>query len=524
MSSLSLFKGKIAKIIIVAACLAFLTIEPAAALLVIDPGHGGSDSGATATYCGKLVLEKNLNFSVALKTNEFLKKFGFETTLTRTGDLKVELEERVTLANGLPADLYISIHHNSFFNSDVRGVEVYYYKTNANGKMLAEMLATSISKMTGLPNRGAKPTDKLYVIKNTKATAVLVECGFMSNRNDLAILVSSDGQQKIAAAIAEALANFVWEKFVSSGAFQRIIGKDRCETSLLLSKKYFTRAENVIMVNGFAPSDSLCAASLAGALSAPILFVFKDGPDLRTLNELVRLKAKKVYIVGGYGVVSADAEKILNSNGFATERIYGLDRYETASRVAKYLSQKSLIKGVFVVNGDCYSDAVSCGAIANKLVYPILFVKEKRLSYHTAVVLQELKARNPELEIIVVGGEASVSNELFQTIGADLRLAGEDRYATNLEVQKFGLEKGAISSEKVFLGSGCEPIDLLASSGLGSKLGQLVVLSKNEVLPKLTFLFLDEATTTRTVFTLLGGPKVLGSGVEKDLSIIWLNN
>lgn len=508
----------------VAAVLLFLSVCPAHTLIVIDPGHGGSDPGATAVKDGQVINEKDLNLNIALKTNELLRKHGFETTLTRTGDIKVELKDRAALSNRLPTDFFISIHNNSFLSSTARGVEVYYYRSNSEGKKLAELIAAAISEKTGIPNRGAKPTDSIYVIVNTSATALLIECGFMSNPDDLSILTDPEGQQKIAAAISEAIKNYVREKFLTSGACERIFGKDRIETACLLSRRYFSQAEHAVLVNGFAPADSLCAAPLAGALSAPVLFVNKSNLHFTTLEELKRLKVKKVFLIGGYGVISKNIEDALKENGFTVERLYGLDRYQTAARVAGYLSEIAGVKGVFIVNGESFADAVSCGAAANKILYPILYVKKDILPFHTGKVLKTLYEKSGSLEIVVVGGEGVVSDKVYKQVNAKLRLWGKDRYDTNIAVQNYALEKGIVSAERVFIGSGLEPADLLASGSLGSKLGQVVILSAKSYLPGGSFSFLDKATRSRTLFTILGGPQVIDENVEKKLSAVWLNN
>jgi|GEM_PF-5144314 len=512
------------KLLTITVVLLWMSVCPGHALLVIDPGHGGSEPGATAVKDGQLIYEKDLNLNIALKSSWLLKNHGFETTLTRTGDIKVELKDRVALSNRLPTDFFISIHNNSFLSSLPRGVEVYYYKSNSEGKRLAELIAASISEKTGIPNRGAKPTDNLYVIINTRATAVLIECGFMSNPDDLAILVSQEGQQRIAAAISDAIVNYVREKFLASKAYERIFGRDRIETACLLSRKHFSEAEYAVLVNGFAVADSICAAPLAGALSAPVLFVTKNNLHATTLEELKRLKVRKVILVGGYGVISKNIEGVLEENGFTVERLYGLDRYQTAARVAGRLSEIVDVSSVFIVNGESCADAASCGAAANRGMYPVLYVKKDNMPFHTGEALKAIYARNESLEVVVVGGEGVVSNTVYNQAGAKLRLWGKDRYATNIAVQIYALEKGIIKSERVFVGNGLDPADILAASCLGSRLGQIVILSPKSYLPGQSFSFLDKVTGPETLFTMLGGPQVIDENVERKLSVIWLNN
>ena len=158
---------------------------------------------------------------IAMKTKAALEAKGYRVVLTRTPfdieylSVNDSLTKRVELANSLNADLFISIHQNSFDKESANGTEVYYttssndskfpaspnkaYKLSTS-KTLASNIVNNIASV-GFTNRGAKDGN-LFVVRNTIMPAVLIECGFISNLKDVTNLTNSNVQEKIAAAIA----------------------------------------------------------------------------------------------------------------------------------------------------------------------------------------------------------------------------------------------------------------------------------------------------------------------------------
>lgn len=165
--------------------------------VMIDPGHGGNDSGAVG-YGAK---ESVLALEIAKKLKNSLEKHKIICYLTRDDDYYVELMDRCKKANALKADLFISIHLNSAENTEARGVEVLYY----NKSSLASDVSNDISSETGARNRGAKERKDLCVLRNTTMDAILVECGFISNRVDNALLKDTAYQDLIVKAITDTI-------------------------------------------------------------------------------------------------------------------------------------------------------------------------------------------------------------------------------------------------------------------------------------------------------------------------------
>jgi N-acetylmuramoyl-L-alanine amidase len=197
-------------------------------VIVIDPGHNfGGDDGAYATNNGITYAERDLNMQVAVKLKAKLEAQGYKVILTRnpsdreTIEVTESLTKRVNVANNAKADLFVSIHHNSA-SAAASGVEVYYsskpqdeafgsgYSDSrlSSSMNLASSIATSFSNSTGAINRGAKDGN-LFVCRNTTMTAVLVECGFITNPDEAQKLADSNYQDLEAGAIANAISSIM---------------------------------------------------------------------------------------------------------------------------------------------------------------------------------------------------------------------------------------------------------------------------------------------------------------------------
>jgi N-acetylmuramoyl-L-alanine amidase len=166
--------------------------------VVIDPGHGGQDKGATGISGLK---EKNVNLTVALYLEELLRARGFNVVMTRKNDTSLTLAERAALAEKAKADLFISIHANaSLYNKYASGTETYYYqnkKTSPQSLYLASLIQQEVSAALKLPSLGVKKAP-FHVLRETSMPAALVELAFLSNAVDETIL-ASDHCLKLAA-------------------------------------------------------------------------------------------------------------------------------------------------------------------------------------------------------------------------------------------------------------------------------------------------------------------------------------
>ena len=169
--------------------------------VVIDPGHGGSDCGATRNG----IYEKNITLDVSKRVAELLKKKGYEVVMTRSSDQTVSLQERVEISENVSPDVFVSIHVNSSNSEAPNGLETHYYKDNS--LMLAKTVHASMLNHIKVNNRGLFKS-KFYVINHTTAPAILVEIGFISNSAERGQLVSESRKQATAKAIAEGINDY----------------------------------------------------------------------------------------------------------------------------------------------------------------------------------------------------------------------------------------------------------------------------------------------------------------------------
>jgi len=173
------------------------------AVVIIDPGHGGSDAGAVGV--GGL-QEKDVVFSISQQVAQILQQNGVQAVMTRLDDRTVELEPRVDMANRMNATLFVSIHANAATNAAASGIETFYY---SSGSRLAQYIQNSImSSFSNLPNRGVKQA-RFYVLRNTSMPSILVETGFVSNNYDAYMLGDPAQRSRMAQAIAQGILQYL---------------------------------------------------------------------------------------------------------------------------------------------------------------------------------------------------------------------------------------------------------------------------------------------------------------------------
>ncbi len=176
-------------------------------LVVIDPGHGGKDSGAPGL--GGL-LEKDVVLPIGRRIAAILEQNGIQAVLTRDADFFVELKGRVDIAERVNATLFVSVHANSVDGRpDVNGLEVYYYDS---GYALAEVVRNSILQNIGtLKDRGTRKA-RFYVLRKSSMPSILVETGYMSGREDNPRLGTAEYQNRMAEAIARGILKYLQQR------------------------------------------------------------------------------------------------------------------------------------------------------------------------------------------------------------------------------------------------------------------------------------------------------------------------
>ena len=195
--------------------------EPNGITICVDPGHGFEDGGAESEYLGTL-CEKDINLSVANYLKDELKMRGYSVLMTHDGNEfpitdaydnnnKFNPYERVAYANSITSDYYVSLHCNSYeSNINTSGTRIYYYdgesKITRDSEAIAESIRSNIAK--AFPD-AAEPisefNDLLYVIRNTKAPASLIEMGFVTNQAEAQNMINPDWQKTYAKAVADGI-------------------------------------------------------------------------------------------------------------------------------------------------------------------------------------------------------------------------------------------------------------------------------------------------------------------------------
>jgi len=172
--------------------------------IMIDPGHGGNDSGAIGPHLGS--LEKVINLKVSRLLGSKLKSAGATVYYTRMDDRKIPLDDRISMAVDKQVDAFISIHHNTSENFQVNGVITYFY-TNGEDRKLASMIQKELVKRTNLTDLKARYGD-YFVLRENPQLAVLVELGFLTNYQEELIVNTGEFQNQAAEGIFQGILQY----------------------------------------------------------------------------------------------------------------------------------------------------------------------------------------------------------------------------------------------------------------------------------------------------------------------------
>lgn len=184
-------------------------VEKKENVIVLDPGHGGSDPGMIGIDG---LEEKNINLSVTLLLKEKLEEKGYTVVLTREEDKGLydesaqnkkaqDLQRRIALIDETAPVLTVSIHQNSYPQEEIKGAQVFYYTHSGEGKKAAEIMQESLLVLDDTNHRKAKANDTYYLLKRTESPTIIVECGFLTNTEEAGLLKQEEYQKKVAEAI-----------------------------------------------------------------------------------------------------------------------------------------------------------------------------------------------------------------------------------------------------------------------------------------------------------------------------------
>ena len=181
--------------------------------VIIDAGHGGTDPGKVGI---NQALEKDINFEIAKKLEKLLKEKNISCKMVRTEDRllaqegskqkKIEdMKERDRIINEIRPSLAVSIHQNSYTEESIKGAQVFYYKHSKKGEELAKQMQEALKALDETNHREAKANETYYLLKKTEVPTIIVECGFLSNREEAEKLSGEEYQNEAAKAIAEGI-------------------------------------------------------------------------------------------------------------------------------------------------------------------------------------------------------------------------------------------------------------------------------------------------------------------------------
>ncbi len=190
-------------------------------VIVIDAGHGGADPGMVGI--GGLE-EKGINLDVSMKLKESLENQGFTVVMTRTEDQGLyqegtrnkkvqDMQKRIEIMEKAKPLLAVSIHQNSYTEESVKGPQVFYYESSAEGQKLAVSIQNALNTELSVERpRKEKGNTSYFLLKKSPCVLNIVECGFLTNEKEAKLLQTEEYQQKIVEAVTKGIVQYMGEK------------------------------------------------------------------------------------------------------------------------------------------------------------------------------------------------------------------------------------------------------------------------------------------------------------------------
>ena len=281
-------------------------------------------------------------------------------------------------------------------------------------------------------------------------------------------------------------------------ATTRVAGADRINTAVEVSKKYYNTADTVIVANYEQFADSLSASALSKQLKAPILLVKKDQLDSVVAQEIKRLGAKNVIVIGG----EKSIDKTKNSlSQYNVRTIAGANRYETSAKIAQEIIKRTGTTQAVIASGETFADALTVAPLANKNNMPILLVQPNNIPKATQEVLKQIK------KAIIVGGEKTISKEVANKLPNATRIAGANRYETAKKIYEYGFK----DRKEVNIANGTNFADSLV---IGSIDCPILLAEANEI-PEATKQAFEESKFEKV--NVFGGENSINESIVKEL-------
>lgn len=560
-------------------------------IVVIDPGHGGKFSG-TCGYSGNKTgfCERDANLLVALKLRDILKSTDIKVHLTRSTDIAFasylrdaggDFEKRMKIANDFAKDnndnsIFISIHHNAHPTSPfIRGIETYYYDgVNhykdewppdpmqltflSESKRLAEVVQPRLISSLGLIDRKIRNDQSFYVIRNAQMPAVLVELGFMTNREEEALIKTTFFQQKGAQALADSIINYfkVYEVFDATNkklkTFKNKADAITYAESVKSTVTVFDKDKQTVIFstlpNFKVQHQTRGILSEFPTLDDTINFA-ESNDNTRIISVDTKWTVWSNYLTKKYDVfidnnktdsfydydhalheagnqsnariINNLTEDVLWTNqadltvtrNITTKKLSGANRYITAVEISKSLypngfPEEKQQKVVILATGEDFADSLSGGPLST--VYadaPILLTRSKAF---TEATKNEIIRLNTD-KVIILGGNAAVDKSIEDQINKleieTERISGATRFETNqLTLDKLGDVNG------IFIASGTNFADAMAAAPIAAANNWGIIFTPRE---DISADILQVLNGKRVV--ILGGTAVISEQVENKI-------
>lgn len=286
---------------------------------------------------------------------------------------------------------------------------------------------------------------------------------------------------------------------------ERISGMDRYEVAVNVSKRGWSSADTVFISNYNAFADALSAAPLAFKYNSPILITANTQLNTLTKQELIRLKAKNVVVIGGINSIPGKIVTELKSLGLNVRRIDGKDRFEVSKNIANELGTTST---AILANGFKFPDALAVAPYAAKNGYPILLTREDQLPEEISKIIKVKSIKS----MIVVGGELSISNDILKQLPPRERIGGKDRYEVAVNITR----KFYPATNKIYIATGLSFADALTGSVLAAKESNSLILTTKDALPDSVSSLLSERSMDS--YFILGGVNSVSNNVLLNLN------
>lgn len=284
----------------------------------------------------------------------------------------------------------------------------------------------------------------------------------------------------------------------------RVFGKNRLDTALEISKQGWDTSNVVILARSDDFADALTGTTLSYHYDAPILLTQSQKLYDGTLDEIKRLGADKVIILGGEVAISNEVEKVLREANLEIDRISGKTRIETSVLIAERLN--SSLGEAIIVNGLDFPDAMSVATYAAKNSIPILLTYQHNLPEGTKTMLEKMNVE----KTLVVGGTSVVSNEIINQIPEPTRISGQNRYQTNIEMLNYAQPEVS----HLYVATGRDFADALTGAALAAKRDSGILLTYEKI-PAYMEDFIRNSWFTS--MTLIGGEGAIGKEIEQKL-------